>query len=153
MWSRRLQNKIKELRKDLRQLEGSKDKDISNFRHWERLERKYSIRVKTLTAVIEELKQRITAIAAKVRKYQGQVDSYKQNRLFENNQRQFYRELDQEEERCGDDQPVAEETKQFWGNRWSQSADHKKDAKWIQDFRSEFNVNKHEKIDIITGSL
>ena len=32
----RLQNKIKELRKDLSQLEASKDKDISNFRHWER---------------------------------------------------------------------------------------------------------------------
>ena len=46
MWKRRLQNKIKELRKDLSQLEGSKDKDISNFRHWERLERKYSIKVK-----------------------------------------------------------------------------------------------------------
>ena len=28
------------LRKDLSQLEASKDKDISNFRHWERLERK-----------------------------------------------------------------------------------------------------------------
>ena len=111
MWSRRLQNKIKELRKDLRQLEGSKDKDISNFRHWERLERKYSIRVKRFNVVIEELKQRITATAAKVRRYQGRVDSYRQNRLFENNQRQFYRELDQEEERCGDDQPVAEETK------------------------------------------
>ena len=37
MWKRRLQNRIKELRKDLRQLEASKDKDISNFRHWERL--------------------------------------------------------------------------------------------------------------------
>ena len=46
MWKRRLQNKIKELRKDLSQLEASKDKDISNFRHWGRLERKYSIRVK-----------------------------------------------------------------------------------------------------------
>ena len=32
---RRLQNKIKELRKDLSQLEASKDKDICNFRHWE----------------------------------------------------------------------------------------------------------------------
>ena len=32
MW-KRLQNKIKELRKDLSQLEASKDKDISNFRH------------------------------------------------------------------------------------------------------------------------
>ena len=33
MWKRRLQNKIKELRKDLSQLEALKDKDISNFRH------------------------------------------------------------------------------------------------------------------------
>ena len=69
----------------------------------------------------------MTAIAAKVRRYQGRVDSFRQNRLFENNQRQFYRELDQEEERC--DQPVAEESKLFWGNIRSQSADHKKDAK------------------------
>ena len=52
---------------------------------------------------------------AKVRRYQGRVDSYRQNRLFENNQRQFYRELDQEEERYNDDQPVAEESNQFWG--------------------------------------
>ena len=33
MWKSRLQNKIKELRKDLNQLEASKDKDISYFRH------------------------------------------------------------------------------------------------------------------------
>ena len=40
MGKRRLQNTIKELKKDLRQLEALKDKGISNFRHWERLERK-----------------------------------------------------------------------------------------------------------------
>ena len=68
MWKRRLQNKIKELRKDLSQLEALKDKDIGNFRHWEKLE-KYSIRVKRLNVVTEELEQRITAIAAKVRRY------------------------------------------------------------------------------------
>ena len=79
--------------------------------------------------VIEELKQIITAIAAKVRRYQGWVNSYRQNRLFENNQRQFYRGLDQEEERCNDDQPMPEESHQFWGNIWSQFAGHKKDAK------------------------
>ena len=54
MWKRWLQNKIKELRKDLSQLEALKDKYISNFRHWGRLERKYSIRVKRLNVVIEE---------------------------------------------------------------------------------------------------
>ena len=106
-----MQNKIKELRKDFSQIEASKDKGISNFRHWERLERKYSIRVKRLNVIIEEFKQRIAAIAAKVWRYQERVDSYRQKILFENNQRQFYWELDQKE-----DQPVAEESKQFWGN-------------------------------------
>ena len=103
--------------------------------------------------VIEKLKQQITAIAAKVRRYQGRVDSYRQNRLFQNNQRQFYRKLDQEEERCDDDRAVAEESKQFWKNFWSQSADHKKDAKWLQDLQSEVNVKKQVKIDITTGSM
>ena len=36
---------------------------------------------------------------------------------------------------------------------WSQSADHKKDAKWLQDLRGEVNVKKQEKIDITIGSL
>ena len=57
MWKGRFQNKIKELRKDSSQLQALKDKDFSNFRHWERLEQKYSIRVKILNVVIEELKQ------------------------------------------------------------------------------------------------
>ena len=88
-WKRRLQNQLKELRKDLSQLEASEDKGISKFRHWEKLERKYTIRVKRLNVVVEELKQRITAIVAKVRWYQGRVDSYRQNRLFKNSQRNF----------------------------------------------------------------
>ena len=69
-----------------------------------------------MNVVIEELKQRITAIVAKVKSYQGRANSYRQNRLFENNQRQFDKELDQEKKRCDDDEPVAEELKQFWGN-------------------------------------
>ena len=80
MWIR-LQNKIKELRKDLSQLESSKDKEVSNVRHWQTLERKYSIRLKTLNVIIEELKQRIVAIAAKVRSYQERVDRFRQNRM------------------------------------------------------------------------
>ena len=39
------------------------------------------------------------------------------------------------------------------GNIWSQSVDHKKDAKWLQDLRSEVNVKKQEKIDIAIESF
>ena len=48
---------------------------------------------------------------------------------------------------------MPEESKQFWGNIWSQSSDHKTDTKWLQDFRSEVNVKKQEKMDITTGSF
>ena len=48
----------------------------TDVRHWQTLERKYGIRVKTLGVVIEELKQRIVAIAAKVRRYQQRVDRF-----------------------------------------------------------------------------
>ena len=111
MWRRTLQNKMKELRKDLSHLQSSKDKEVSNVRHWQTLERKYSIRVKTLGAAIEELKQRIVAIAAKVRRYQERVDRFRQNRMFQNNQRQFYRELNEEGERYDDELSDAEESK------------------------------------------
>ena len=48
---------------------------------------------------------------------------------------------------------MAEESKQFWGNIWSQSADHKKDTKWLQDSRSDVDVKKQETIDINTASF
>ena len=67
------------------------------------------MRLKTLDVVIEELKQRIVTLAAKVRRYQERVDRFRQNRMFQNNQRQLYRELNQKGERCNDNQPDAEE--------------------------------------------
>ena len=71
--------------------------------------------IKTLGDVIEELKQ---TIVAKARRYQGRVDRFRQNRMFQNNQRWLYRKLNQEGERKGD-QPDAEESKRFWGDIWS----------------------------------
>ena len=55
--------------------------------------KKISIRVKTLGAVIEELKQRIIAVAAKFRRYHERVDRFRQSRMFQYNQRLFYSKL------------------------------------------------------------
>ena len=91
--------------------------------------------------VIEELK-RIVVIAAKVRRYQESIDRFRQNKMFQNNQRQFYWELNQEGERCDDNQPDAEESKKYWGDIWSKSVGHNRDAKWLKDLQSEVNVTK-----------
>ena len=115
--------------------------------------RRLQNRVKTLVDVIEELKQRIVASAAKVRRYQERVDRFRQNRMFQDNQRQFYRELNQEGERCDDDQPDAVESKQFWEDIWGKSVSHNRDAKWLKDLQSEVSVTKQEKVDITKESL
>ena len=73
--------------------------------------------------------------------------------MFQNNQRQFCREINQEEERCDDDQPDAEESKMFWGDIWSKSVDHNRDVKLLKDLQSEVNVTKQEKVDITKESL
>ena len=80
---------LQEFLTDLSQLKLSSDKEVSNVRHWQILEKKYSVRVKILGFVIEELKQRIVVITAKIRRYQERVDKFRQNRMLQNNQRQL----------------------------------------------------------------
>ena len=73
--------------------------------------------------------------------------------MFQNNQRQFYRELNQEGERCDDDQPDAKGSKRFWGDIWSESVDDNRYAKWFKDLQNEINVTKQKKRDINKESL
>ena len=78
-----------------------------------------------MSVVIEELKQSIVAIATKVRRYQERVDRFRQKKkMFQNNQRQFHRGLNQEGEVCDDDQPDVEESKKYWRDTQSEPVDH-----------------------------
>ena len=43
------------------------------------------------------------------------IEMFRQNRMFQNNQKQFYSELNQEGERYDDDQQDTEESKKFYG--------------------------------------
>ena len=104
--------------------------------------------------IIEELKQRIVAISAKVRRYQERVDRLRQNRMFQNNQRQFYRELNQEGERCDMISQMLWNQKSFVETYGvSMEVDHNRDAKWLKNLQSEVSVTKQEMVDITKGSL
>ena len=70
--------------------------------------------------------------------------------MFQNDQRQFYRKLNHEGERCDDDQPDAEKSKKFWGNIWCELLDHNRNAKWLKDLQSEV---AEEKVYIIKQSF
>ena len=92
-------------------------------------------------------------IAAKVKRYQERLDRFTQNRMFQNNQRKFYKELNQEEKIHDNDQSDAEESKKFCGGIWSESADHNTDAKWFKYLQNEVNVTKYEEEDVTKESF
>ena len=74
--ARRLKKKIADLRKELSKLEAIRKKDKKEAKSSENLERRYNIKVKGLSVVIEEAKQRIIVITSKVSRYQASIDEY-----------------------------------------------------------------------------
>ena len=46
------------------------------------LERRNKVNEKGMTTVVEELKQRVTAKATKITRYENRTKQFKQNRLF-----------------------------------------------------------------------
>ena len=76
---------------------------------------RYRVKRKRLKTVIKELKQRTFAKSAKVRRYQQRVEQFRQNRIFDFDQKKMYTEFNGNRVR-----PIdvlnAEESKKFWGD-------------------------------------
>lgn len=130
-WKRRIKCQISKLRKDLSRLERLKSGELQNTTVREGLERRYYLKKKGVTVVIEELKQRILAKTAKVKRYQERVDQYRQNRMFRTNQKRLFEMLETDE---NDDTtiPDEEESKNFWSNIWDNPVNHNANAEWLK---------------------
>ena len=107
-WKTRLENKVKDFRKNLSRLEESKR---SKYKVHEYLKKKYKPDKKCISQVKEELVRNIIAITAKIKRYTERMKQYYQNKLFENNQ---YQEMNKKEEIKVI--PEKESTKEFWKN-------------------------------------
>ena len=81
-WKRRIQGDIKILRRDVNILERKARGQLKNERKYKELDRRYKIARKGLDVVLEELKQRLTAKTAKIKKYDQRIAQYRQNRMF-----------------------------------------------------------------------
>ena len=57
------------------------------------MEKKYYIKRKGEKIVIEEIKQRLHAKAAKLRRYEQRVNQYRINRVFQQDQKKVYQEM------------------------------------------------------------
>ena len=70
---------------------------------------------KGIKTVVEELKQRIIAKSAKIKRYDQRINQFRQNRIFSVDQKKIYKELNGIEDRTNE-VPDAEESRRFWGD-------------------------------------
>ena len=75
-WKRRIKDSIAELRRHVNILERSKQGKLKRKEKYTKLERKYNIKQKGEKVVIEELKQRLLAKSAKLKRYEQRVHRY-----------------------------------------------------------------------------
>ena len=101
------------------------------------VEEKYSVKRKGLTVVIEELRQRIIAKAAKIVRYEQRVQQYRINRLFQVDQKRVYNEFNRQIGSNERDIPNTEESRTFWSGIWIAEKEHNKEADWLSNLKKE----------------
>ena len=122
LW-KRIKQRIRQLRQDISQ----------------NLKRKYNIDKKRCRVVLEELKQlSVSAQATKLRRYEDRNTQYRQNRLFETNQRRFFEEIEGVE-RDNDIISDKEESKEYWNGIWGKRVEHNWKAERLQELEKELN--------------
>ena len=134
-WERRLNTQIEEMRRDLSRLKELADNRMKKKKRIEELYDKYKIQEKGLNHVIEDIKQRIKSKTYKVQRYINRNEGYKQNKLFETNQKRLYNQL--RGENRDQDIPEAAPTRRLWESIWSKPVNHNKHAAWLEEIKVE----------------
>ena len=146
-WKRRINNDIKQLRTAVSKLERRQNNEMHSNRRMEYINNKYRVKEKGVSVVIEELKQRVVAKAAKIKRYEARNEQQRQNRLFEVDQGRLYQELDRKV-RNESLIPDADEARRFWGSIWENPVEHNTQAEWLKDIKEEMTGLNHQQEDI-----
>ena len=142
-WKRRLKNKIEKMRKELSRLDRWKKQEIRNQRLKEEMKKKYQMKNKSIEVLIEELKQRITANAMKVKRYEARTEQFIQNRLFETNQKKLFQRLEKNE--CSEQaMPDKKEATEFWNGIWNKPVEHNEKADWLKQVEEELTSDRKQ---------
>ena len=150
-WKRRIESSIKELNRNINLLCRHKKGEVKSKYKVDKLYKKFKIRQKGLETVIEELKQRVLAKTAKIQRYNERINQYRQNRLFTNDQKKLFAELNGQGQQ-GAAIPDAEESREFWSGIWSQSKEHNRNAEWLINLKEQNDYRKQEHL-VITREI
>ena len=147
-WKRGIKDSIVELRRHVNILERSKQGNLKGTEKYTKLGRKYNIRQKGEKVVIEELKQRLQAKSAKLKRYEQRVHRYRVNRLFHRDQKRVYQQMNGTSSSFNEARPDAEESQKFWRDIWGREVLHNENAEWLKQLKQETVEARQEDIAI-----
>ena len=131
----RLKTQIKNIRKQLKGIKQKKNAGINR-------KRKEKTTQEKLTIQLEEIYQKVLAKEGRLKGYQQKVKQYRQNRTFQNNERKFYQQLEDDNKTYH--QPDEKETQRFWTKRWLPKNNEK--AELINHIKRERELEKTRKL-------
>ena len=145
LWKRRMDKSVLQLRADLSRLtELSMNRRLKDSTMAE-INRRYPLLSrKGIKTVIEEVKQRLQAKSAKIKRFEKKRQTFRQNQLFETHQRNFYRSLTPSTSPASSSVPLPEPDPpkfvEFWGGIWGDGTEHNSEAEWLPEVESDLST-------------
>ena len=130
-----MNNRINNIRSDISQVSQMSENlnSAKVKRNSRRVKKKYQIaNEKDRTVVLETLKERLSALSHRLKRYKRRQLQFKQNYMFVNNTQKAYKEL-RGTKIDVKSPPSKEEIESFWGPIYETEKNHNKNANWIKD--------------------
>ena len=105
-----------------------------------------------MTVVLEELKQRVLAKSKKIRRYESRIEQYRQNRMFQSNQKRLFEKLDNMETE-NTMIPDAEESRTFWASIWDNPVNYNSNADRLKNVESNLAGVQKQNDLVITPAM
>ena len=155
-WQLGLQKQIDQLRADLSIITEYTNGNTTNKirRKLKTILKKHKVTAdEQLIAWKEDLKQALQAKAQRLRRYTKRSGQYKQNKMFREDSKRFYRELGNKTIQIEKPPDIGEE-KKFWQNILEWEVKYNENAQWIKDQEEELQqINHMELMDLTVEEL
>ena len=158
-WKVRLESQIQKLRGHLSQLLAIHQSPslTARLRHLKSsLFRLYHIvDTPSFLIAVETLKQRITCLAARVRRYQTRLLRFWQNKTFRRNQKLFYRNLGTDSKFDSTGAPDQSELVAFWRSIFERDSSANLNSSWLSQLRDKFaqEITSNDIVPAINSDL
>jgi len=128
------QKKLSLLHKQLSQLVALSEGQLHNQKTIAALSRKFRITETDIDMEIEVLRQKVTAIAHKIRRYDNRNLQYSQNQLFRISPKHVFNPRTTDT-----DVPDSVEALGFWKAQWENNTMHNCNAEWVNTVAAELD--------------